>query len=70
MIAIINIDEKPRPKGKHRYSLRINGHEVCQFDHNREEDLAACLRRAADATDKAKTRMYLEMCETFSIREK
>lgn len=54
MIAIVNISEPCKPFGVHKYSLRINRQEVCQFDHKREDGLAACLMAAAKAAEKQK----------------
>jgi len=47
MIQIVNIGGNPL--GICRYSLRINGQELCQFAHDRTKGLARCLRDAADA---------------------
>ena len=47
MIAIVNITSEPKPHGQHKYSLRINKMEICQFEHKREDGLAACLAAAA-----------------------
>lgn len=51
MIAIVNIDKNPRQFGVHRYQLRINSMEICQFEHKREDGLAACLLAAAKAVE-------------------
>lgn len=51
MIAIVNVSKNPKPTGPHKYELRINQQAVATFWHHREEDLATCLRRAADAAD-------------------
>lgn len=51
MIAIINIDENPRSFGVHRYQVRINRMEICQFEHKREDGLSACLMAAAKAVE-------------------
>lgn len=53
MIAIVNITPDPQPSGWHDYELRINTKVIAQFQHRREESLAVCLRRAADAAEKA-----------------
>jgi len=37
----------------HRYRLLINRKHIAWFYHRRDEGLAMCLRRAADAADKA-----------------
>ncbi len=49
MIVINNIDKNPRNIGPHQYVLRINAKEICSFSHNREDGLATCLRKAANA---------------------
>ena len=54
MIAIVNITQPCEPFGVHTYSVRINRQEVCQFDHKREDGLAACLMEAAKAVEKQK----------------
>jgi len=48
-IIIQNISEHPGPMGPHRYQLRINQKVICEFEHNRENGLAVCLRKGADA---------------------
>ena len=40
--------------GPHRYQLRINQKVICEFEHNREDDLSMCLTKASDAAFKAK----------------
>lgn len=52
-IIIQNIDPNPRSEGVHQYCLRVNERAVCTFEHERKEDLAACLRKAADAAERA-----------------
>ena len=47
MVAIVNIDENPRPKGMHLYSIRINHKEVGRCYHMREHSLATLLETAA-----------------------
>lgn len=37
----------------HRYHLRVNDRLLCTFEHVRSNGLAECLRRAADAWEKA-----------------
>ncbi len=54
MITIVNITPNPQPFGKNTYSLRINSMEVCQFQHKREDGLAACLIAAAKTIEKNK----------------
>lgn len=54
MIAIVNVSKKIKPTGPHKYELRINSTVLAEFNHNREDSLSICLRKAADAHDKAK----------------
>lgn len=54
MIAIVNITQPCESVKEHTYSLRINRREICQFDHRRENGLAACLLAAAKAVEKQK----------------
>lgn len=51
MIAIVNIEEHARPTGLHLHEVRINQQVICTFQHWREESLATCLRKAAEAVD-------------------
>lgn len=37
----------------HEYRLRLNMAEIVRFSHRRDEGLAECLRRAAEAVDAA-----------------
>lgn len=50
MIAIIKTSKGLT--GKQTYRLQINQELICKFKHVREEGLAECLRRAAEAVDK------------------
>lgn len=50
-IIIQNVDENFRLTGVHKYVLRINNKVIAHFTHKREDGLAACLRRAADAAE-------------------
>ena len=52
MIAIINIDPNLRKTGEHLYQIKINNSPVITFKHNREEDLATCLKKAYKAVDR------------------
>lgn len=54
MIAIVNIEPIARDTGWHRYELRINKRVIVQFKHRRQDSLATCLRRAANAAAKHK----------------
>lgn len=53
-IIIKNVDAILRKEGRHIYQLRSNTEVICEFVHNREEGLAQCLRKAADAVDEAR----------------
>ena len=66
MIAIVNISPDPKPFGIHRYSVRINKTEVCQFDHKREDGLAACLLAAAKAVEADKWKKIAHMLNDSS----
>lgn len=54
MIAIVNIEKDVKSDGPHLYEVRINFDPKARFYHNREDDLATCLRKAADAVEKEK----------------
>lgn len=49
MIAIVNVDPNPRTIGEHDYEVRINRQVICRFKHIREQGLATCLEKAAEA---------------------
>lgn len=66
MIQIINISENLKPYGEHKYSLRINGKELCQFIHKREEGLSQCLKKAALAVDNEQWKVLIELMEDRS----
>jgi hypothetical protein len=51
MIAIVNISDVFKEKGRQKYSVRINDREICQFYHNREEGLAKCLLIASKVVE-------------------
>jgi hypothetical protein len=61
MIAIINVAMHPAPSGPHPYEVRVNRELITTFVHNREDGLAMCLRRAADACDEAQAEEFREM---------
>ena len=42
------------PLGVCKYQLRINQDVVAEFEHNRVDGLATCLRAAAEAVEKDK----------------
>lgn len=52
MIAIINTGETD-DEGRACYRLQINHKLIAEFAHLRVDGLAACLRLAADAADRA-----------------
>lgn len=54
MIQIVNIGpEGAEMVGLHDYVVRINGIDICKFQHIRKfNGLAECLRDAADAIEK------------------
>lgn len=51
-VIITNIDKHPRETGPHEYVVKINSATVACFTHNREDGLATCLRRAANAVQR------------------
>jgi hypothetical protein len=52
MIAIINTGATD-DEGRAHYRLQINNTLIAEFHHYRVDGLAACLRLAADAADRA-----------------
>ena len=73
MICIVNIEPEPKAFGIHKYSLRINNTEVCQFEHKREEGLGVCLRKAANAYTKHKWNQEYEIfknIDAISVKRK
>lgn len=42
------------PLGVCKYQLRINEKIIAEFEHSRPDGLAVCLKKAADAAEKAK----------------
>ena len=42
------------PLGVCKYQLRINQKVIAEFEHSRPDGLTACLKKAADAAEKAK----------------
>lgn len=51
MICIVNVSNELKPYGLHQYEVRVNQETIVRFSHKREDDLAECLRRAADAVE-------------------
>lgn len=53
MIAIVNTGVKIfGNRNEYLYSVRINIKEICKFTHNRDDGLAVCLDKAAEAVRK------------------
>lgn len=60
MIAIINDGSNSEPTGVRRYRVQINRKLICEFDHVREDGLAVCLRKAADAVENSEFNTVLD----------
>lgn len=54
MIAIVNVSTHDDPCGVHEYEVRINREVITRFEHVREDGLAVCLRKAANAVEAAR----------------
>lgn len=68
-IIIENITDIPTLYGVNKYRLRINQKVITEFYHTREEGLGACLRKAADAADKADLDYITSLIEaTYEIK--
>lgn len=53
-VIIENFSSPEKPDDQlHSYRLRINSQQIARFKHRRNEGLAECLRRAADAVEAA-----------------
>lgn len=65
-IIIQNVSEHPEPNGVHEYELRINRLLIARFEHRREESLAVCLRKAADAAERAEREKQKQMIDTLA----
>lgn len=53
-VVITNISDRGTPNNAmHEYVVKINQNVITRFIHKRNEGLAECLRRAADAVDYA-----------------
>lgn len=59
MIIIQNMDGDM--DGICNYELRINKKVVAQFQHNRNDDLATCLTKAAGAADQQRQLQIMEI---------
>ena len=67
MIGIRNLGplEGEDKAGIHRYEVRVNlDAPVAHFVHRRSDGLAECLRRAADAVERAGVLRLVDLCET------
>lgn len=53
-IIIENITDVPTSKGSNKYRIRVNQKVIAEFYHTREEGIAECLRRAAEACEDPK----------------
>lgn len=65
MIKIINVSKKPKQSGPHKYHLMINNILIAEFKHNREESLATCLRKAANAAEIAESNRLLAFFQEY-----
>jgi len=68
MIYILNISEAygyTYGEGKQVYELGINKVPYCTFEHNFEDGLSTCLRKAADAFDKSEGANYAKVYDTL-----
>lgn len=63
MIAIINDGTNPNSNGLHHYRVQINDTLICEFDHVREDGLAECLRKAANAVDEEREKFISELID-------
>lgn len=68
MIAIINDGTNPSITGLHCYRVQINNELICEFDHVRENGLAECLRKAADAVDEKREKHISEFASWKGLR--
>jgi len=51
VIAIVNDGTNRGTTGVHGYKVQINDRVICTFEHLREDGLAECLRKAAQAVE-------------------
>lgn len=65
MIRIIQIGkENSNPLGVRLYEVGINNHPaIATFKHKRGDGLAECLRKAAEAVDKARMKQVVEIMD-------
>jgi len=54
MISIVNVSNKIKPFGEHKYEVRIYDGKtyktIATFKHDREDGLSVCLLKASDAS--------------------
>jgi hypothetical protein len=53
-IIIENITDVPTSQGSNQYRIRVNQKVIAEFSHMREQGIAECLRRAAEACEDPK----------------
>lgn len=61
MIGIVNVTKEAQSTGPHRYALMINRDVLGYFIHNREDGLAVCLEKAAEAARKSERNEIVNM---------
>ena len=49
------------PTGVQQYELKINQRILLQFEHTREDGLAVCLRKAADAVEADRDKKVIQI---------
>ncbi|HEY4744785.1 MAG TPA: hypothetical protein VIH45_09030 [Desulfuromonadaceae bacterium] len=54
MITIVNVTPVPQPFGENVYEIRIDRNVMTTFTHTREQGLAECLQKAAEAVERHK----------------
>lgn len=60
MIAIVNRGQRGQ---KHHYTVQINNEIITEFDHLRNEGLAICLEKAAEAVRKQEFKNLTEIAD-------
>ena len=71
-IHIHNISESKGVEygtGKQHYQLCINQKVMAEFEHNFNEGLATCLRKAADAFEKKEANEWKELYHAFMTED-
>lgn len=72
MIGIYNKGKSLLPEYS-SYQVQINDRYICEFDRKRSEGLATCLRKAADAVEKAEMNRLLQVYDElnkYSVKSK